>query len=108
MINEKAVATNNGFNKINEQSTVDNSTPTAEKTQRVFTFGSRPPITTITVFDGQNDVEPFCFAGMRLVCDECCLPLYLFGENFIESYTNGRANLLQCLCDTHAAERGWL
>ena len=47
---------------------------------------------------------PFCFIGMRLVCDECSLPLKIYGENYIESYINGRANLLRCLCDLHAAE----
>jgi len=47
---------------------------------------------------------PFCFSGLRLVCDECAAPLHIYGENFIESYTNGRANILKCLCDLHAAE----
>ncbi len=51
---------------------------------------------------------PFCFTGWRLVCDECAAPLHLYGENFIESYCNGRANILKCLCDLHAAERGWI
>ncbi len=40
------------------------------------------------------------------VCDECCVPLHLGGENFIESYANGRANILRCLCDSHAEEFG--
>ncbi len=38
------------------------------------------------------------------VCDECAMPLSLYGENFVESYTNGRANILRVLCDLHAAE----
>ncbi len=38
------------------------------------------------------------------VCDECALPLKLYGSNYIESYTNGRANILRCLCDLHADE----
>ncbi len=46
----------------------------------------------------------FEFAGQRIVCDECAAPLHLYGENFIESYINGRANVLRCLCDLHADE----
>ncbi len=38
------------------------------------------------------------------VCDECARPLHLYGENFIETYTNGKANVLRCLCDLHADE----
>ena len=38
------------------------------------------------------------------VCDECARPLHLYGENFIETYTNGKANTLRCLCDLHAEE----
>ncbi len=37
-------------------------------------------------------------------CDECALPLRLYGENFIESYTNDKANPLRCLCDLHAED----
>ncbi len=46
----------------------------------------------------------FRFAGMRLVCDECSAPLHLYGEHFIDSYTNGYANTLRCLCDVHNEE----
>ncbi len=38
------------------------------------------------------------------VCDECARPLHLYGENFVETYTNGKANVLRCLCDLHADE----
>ncbi len=38
------------------------------------------------------------------VCDECARPLHLYGENFIETYINGEANILRCLCDLHADE----
>jgi hypothetical protein len=38
------------------------------------------------------------------VCDECALPLRLYGANFIENYSYGHANTLRCLCDLHAAE----
>ncbi len=48
----------------------------------------------------------FRFAGMRLVCDECAAPLHLYGENFIETYTKGKVNILRCLCDIHADEMG--
>jgi hypothetical protein len=41
-------------------------------------------------------------------CDECSLPLLLYGENFIETYSTGRANILRCLCDLHAEEFGLL
>ena len=48
--------------------------------------------------------QPFEFTGMRLFCDECSVPLWLYGENFFETYTNGTANILRCLCDLCAAE----
>jgi hypothetical protein len=44
------------------------------------------------------------FLGLAFVCDECARPLHLYGENFIETYTNGNVNVLRCLCDLHAAE----
>ncbi len=40
----------------------------------------------------------------RFVCDECARPLCFYGENFIETYTNGKVNILRCLCDIHADE----
>ncbi len=40
------------------------------------------------------------------VCDECAAPLHLYGENFIDSYTDGQANILRCLCDLCAEEFG--
>ena len=40
------------------------------------------------------------------VCDECSAPLHLYGANFIETYTNGKVNILRCLCDLHAQELG--
>jgi hypothetical protein len=40
-------------------------------------------------------------------CDECCLPLRLYGENHIKSYTGGQSNILRALCDSHAAEFGF-
>ncbi len=51
-------------------------------------------------------INLFQFDGMSLFCDECCLPLWLYGANFIESYSNGYANTLKCLCDLHAEELG--
>ncbi len=41
---------------------------------------------------------------MAFVCDECARPLHLYGENLIETYTDGKANILRCLCDLHADE----
>ncbi len=46
------------------------------------------------------------FQKTAFVCDTCALPLNLYGENFIESYHNGKVNTLRCLCDIHAAEMG--
>jgi len=104
MKNEKtAVYHNSGLNNnFNDQK---NYTKSDEKTQLVFNFGSQPPRITTTSYAGQNAGDPhFCFIGMRLVCDECAVPLLLYGENFIESYKAGKANVLRCLCDLHAAE----
>ncbi len=41
-------------------------------------------------------------------CDECALPLHLYGENYIETYTDGKVNVLRVLCDLHAEEFGFL
>ncbi len=43
---------------------------------------------------------PGCF----LVCDVCERPLHIYGENFIDAYTNGKAVVRRCLCNDHAAE----
>ncbi len=83
-----------------------NFTPRYEKPQ-VLNCGNQPPRITTTVFDGQNSTVPF-FEMTSFVCDECCLPLWLYGANFIESYTIGRANILRCLCDNHAEAFGFL
>jgi hypothetical protein len=48
----------------------------------------------------------YFFNVMQIPCDECALPLSLYGSNFIESYTAGQANVLRALCDRHAAEMG--
>ncbi len=50
--------------------------------------------------------SPFLETMAFFVCDECARPLSLYGENFIETYTNGTANILRCLCDLHADEMG--
>ena len=66
----------------------------------------------------RESTKPFCAPASRnhnlpkipaitiaaFVCDECARPLNLYGENFIETYTNGKANILRCLCDLHADE----
>ncbi len=44
------------------------------------------------------------FKLSAFVCDDCCLPLHLYGANFIETYSGGKVNILRCLCDTHAEE----
>jgi hypothetical protein len=68
-------------------------------TQRKFQLNPRDnPETTINF--------NFRFDGFSLFCDECSSPLWLYGANFIESYSNGYANTLRCLCDLHAEELG--
>ncbi len=60
-------------------------------------------------FQYKNNVQSkFSPHITAFVCDECSIPLHLGGENFIESYSNGRANILRCLCDTHARAFGFL
>ncbi len=41
---------------------------------------------------------------ISFACDECSLPLQLYGENYIETYTAGKVNVLRALCDLHAEE----
>jgi hypothetical protein len=41
---------------------------------------------------------------ISFACDECSLPLQLYGENYIETYTDGKVNVLRVLCDLHAEE----
>jgi hypothetical protein len=41
---------------------------------------------------------------ISFACDECNLPLQLYGENYIETYTDGKVNVLRALCDLHADE----
>lgn len=40
---------------------------------------------------------------IRFVCDECCLPLDLYGENTIQSSVGSRI-ITRKLCDLHAQE----
>ncbi len=72
--NEKAVATNNGFNQINEQLTMDNSTLRVEKTQINFDFGKPPKLVfqTITCYDCKEsrELDGYRFA-LVAICD-CC------------------------------------
>jgi hypothetical protein len=94
--NEKTVAGNDGLVNFNERF---DSTPRSVEMQQVFNFGGLPKLTTTTATGQNADELPFRFTGLRLVCDECAAPLWLYGENFIDSYTDGRANILRCLCD---------
>ena len=41
--------------------------------------------------------------NFEFVCDECCLPLSLYGENVILSVENDRF-VTQLLCDLHCEE----
>jgi hypothetical protein len=63
---------------------------------------NQPKESRITMNNNKSNQNKFQLNSS--VCDECCLPMRLYGENFIESYTNGHANTLRCLCDLHAAE----
>ncbi len=102
--NEKTATVNSGLsNNFNEHL---NFTPRGVKKQINSAINpGKPPTVTTTAATGKNADEPsFRFTDLRLVCDECAAPLWLYGENFIETYTNGRANLLKCLCDLCAAE----
>jgi hypothetical protein len=64
----------------------------------------KTPVAHGATFNPRN----FRFALKHYFCDECARPCRLYGENFNDSNTNGSANPLLCLCDTHAAERGWI
>ncbi len=92
--NERAVATNNGSILRTEKRTKKS----IQKENRFAMSNS-----TTTLKEIQID---FRFAGQRLVCDECARPLHLYGENFVETYTGGKVNVLRCLCDLHAEEMG--
>jgi hypothetical protein len=99
---EKAVDGLNGSTNINEQLNYNRAD---EKKQLVFNLGNQPARITTTVFDGQDaDGPTFRFTGVGLACDECNLPLRIYGENYVESHTDGRSSLLKALCDSHAAE----
>ncbi len=76
-----------------------------EKNQLNFNFGKQPARITFTFFDDPNaGVPTFRFTGAPLACDECALPLRIYGENYIESHADGRAYLLKAFCNSHAEE----
>jgi hypothetical protein len=84
---------------------MNNITHNPEINQLNFNFGKQPPRITTTVFDGQAaDGPPFRFTGVARECDECNLPLRIYGANYVESHTDGRSSLLKALCDSHASE----
>jgi hypothetical protein len=104
--NEKTEAfQSDGFCKNNNGANTSDCTPNTKKTQVFSNFGSNKSLTTV-IFDGQTSSASFQRIN-SFVCDECCLPLRLYGANFIESYTNGKARPMRCLCDIHAAEFGF-
>jgi hypothetical protein len=49
----------------------------------------------------QNKIQ---FNLNSFVCDECCAPLRLYGQNFFDAYARGKCSLLRCLCDLCSAE----
>ncbi len=75
-----------------------------KKLQLNSNFGNQTPQITASRAGENAGVPSFCFIGMRLVCDECSLPLKLYGENHHDTYTNDAANPLLSLCDICAAE----
>jgi hypothetical protein len=96
--NEKTATTNSGLNKnFNEHL---NYSQSLSKTQLNLNFGSAPIITTTS----GRKLTRLPFSLRRLVCDECCLPLHLYGRDFIESYIDEQAELLPSLCDLHLSE----
>jgi hypothetical protein len=99
----KLTKTNNQ-QSIGDKLSMKNHNTKNEKNQIIFNVGSQPPTITVTAFGGPTAGEPRSFIGGRRACDECCLPLHLYGENYIESYANGRAPLFKALCDAHASE----
>jgi len=60
----------------------------------------------LTMNNNTSNQNKFQFNLTAFVCDECALPLRLYGANFIENYSYGHANTLRCLCDLHADEMG--
>jgi hypothetical protein len=96
--NEKANARHAGLNELSERKLQMNTTPT----QNNFQFNSRRELLDATKLSRLPVRKPFTMTNF--VCDVCALPLSLYGANFIETYSNGRVNILRCLCDLHADE----
>lgn len=81
-------------NYLTEKLTMRNS----NTDQNIFQFNSTPERKTFVLPE-----LPFIKMN-AFVCDECAMPLSLYGENFVETYTDYGVNPLRCLCDLHAAE----
>jgi len=121
MQSEKPVATNNGSN-IRTDKRLTNKTKSKENrfamnnnttNETKLQFNSAPSRANLLKQSRLSRLpqrktsklpeSPF-LETMAFVCDECSRPLHLYGENFIETYTGGKANILRCLCDLHADE----
>jgi hypothetical protein len=70
MQNEKAVATNNGFNKINKQLTMTNSTQKTEIKQSKLNFGNPPEIIICFACHREREFDGYIFRLVR-VCADC-------------------------------------
>ncbi len=97
--NEKTVAYHNDGSTIdfNDQKNYNQS---QKKTQLVFNFGTPPKITITCARKSTRHSLPL----RQIVCDVCCVPLYLYSETFIAAYLDVRAELPPLLCDIHLAE----
>jgi hypothetical protein len=95
--NEKAIAGHDGSNtNLTERLTMNHNTTNQQKFQS-DSSQSRANLLEQSKLSRLPERKAF-------VCDECARPLRLYGENFIETYTNGKVNILRCLCDLHADE----
>jgi hypothetical protein len=97
MQKKETVAANDGIQNINEHY---DFIPRSEKTQLVFNFGTPPKVTT--TYGRKWSRKSFNLR--QILCDVCCLPLYIYSETFIEAFLDDRAELPPLLCDNHLSE----
>ncbi len=79
-----------------------------EKNQLKLSFGSPPKLVFQIILKPEErfsrNLSRLPFDLRRIVCDECCAPLYIYSENFIAAYLDERAELPPSLCDAHLSE----
>jgi hypothetical protein len=85
-----------------------NITQKPEKNQLKLSFGNPPKLVFQIILKPEvrisRNLSRLPFPLRRIVCDECCAPLYIYSENFIAAYLDPRAELPPSLCDLHLAE----